>query len=157
MFRGGFEHTIDEKGRVIIPLKFRSSLGERFIITKGMGGCLFVLTEDDWRVNFDEKFQAQPILDTNTMKLQRFFCAEAVDASVDSQGRVAISAQLRDHAGIALQSDVMIVGTMNRLEIWSKERWQAFNASITEDDLIASVAAIGVGRGPALAPMTPDR
>jgi MraZ protein len=132
---------------VIIPLKFRAELGVKFIITKGLTGCLFVLTEEEWRVNFDDKFQSQPILDPHTMRLQRFFCAEALDAAVDSQGRVALSSALRDHAGIGLQSEVMIVGMTNRLEIWSKVRWDAFNSSISEEDLIRSAAEVGVGRG----------
>ena len=150
MFRGGFEHTIDDKGRVIIPQKFRYQLGEKFIITKGIGGCLFILTEDEWRVNFDDKFEAQHILDPNTTRLQRFFCAEALDASVDAQGRVAITSPLREWAGIAPQSEVMIVGMTNRLEMWSKERWTTFNSEISEADLIASAMAIGVGRPPAV-------
>ena len=132
---------------MIIPLKFRAQLGEKFIVTKGLGGCLFVLTEDQWRINFDEKFQAQPILDPHTMRLQRFFCAEALDATVDPQGRVSIPAPLRDHAGIALQSDVVIVGLTNRLEIWSRTRWDLFNNALSEEDLIRSAAEVGVGRG----------
>ena len=151
MFRGGFEHSIDEKGRIIIPAKFRAQLGEKFVITKGMGGCLIVLTENEFRVNFDEKFQAQSLFDANSMKLQRFFCAEALDAAVDSQGRVAINAPLRQWAGIELQSDVMIVGVTNRLEMWSKARWTALNDGLTEDDLIASAKAIGVGAGTGIA------
>jgi MraZ protein len=145
VFRGGYEHTIDEKGRVIIPSKFRSRLGERFIITKGMGGCLFVLDENEWRINFDDKFRGQPILDVHTIRLQRFFCAEAIEATADGQGRAAIPATLRDHAGIALQSEVIIVGMTNRLEIWNVDRWKAYNASVSEDDLIASANATGVG------------
>jgi len=152
LFRGGFEHTIDEKGRVIIPLKFRYQLGEKFIVTKGLGGCLFVLTESDWRVNFDEKFQGQPALDTNTIKLERFFCAESLDTSVDNQGRIPLPPPLREWAGIALNSAVMILGVSTRIEIWSKDRWTKFNENISEDELIAAANAIGVGSRPHVAP-----
>jgi MraZ protein len=150
VFRSGYEHAVDEKGRVIIPAKFRAQLGEKFVITKGMGGCLIVLTENEWRVNFDEKFQAQSLFDANSMKLQRFFCADAIDAVVDNQGRVALSAPLRQYAGIDLQSVVSIVGVSNRIEIWSKARWDAYNEALTEEDLILSAKAIGVGGGSSL-------
>ena len=151
MFRGGFEHTIDDKGRVIIPLKFRYQLGEKFIVTKGLGGCLFVLTEKDWRINFDEKFEAQPFFDASTMKLQRFFCAESIDATVDNQGRIALPAGLRDWAGLSIGVAVQIVGVTTRIEIWNKERWNKFNAELTEDQLVACAMAIGVGSPPVVA------
>jgi MraZ protein len=147
VFRGGFEHSIDDKGRIIVPAKFRVQLGEKFVITKGMGGCLIVVTENEFRVNFEEKFQALSPFNKNSMTLQRFFCGEALDTSVDSQGRVAISANLRKWAGINLQSDVMIIGVGNRLEMWSKERWDSLNETTTEDDLSACIEAIGVGWG----------
>ncbi|MDR3707214.1 MAG: division/cell wall cluster transcriptional repressor MraZ [Capsulimonadaceae bacterium] len=147
MYWGGFEHTVDDKGRVIIPSKFRPQLGEKFIITKGLDHCLFVLTEEDFRTFFDEKFKAQPFLDKNSIMLQRFFCAEAIDANLDNQGRVALSPHLRDWAMIETQSDVSIVGMTNHVEIWNKKRWSEFVRGISEESLMASAEATGVGKG----------
>ena len=135
LFRGGFGHAVDEKGRVTIPQKFRALLGEKFIVTKGLDGCLFVLTEEQFRIDFEDKFQEHP-LDPRQRRLQRFFSAEALDATTDSQGRVALPASLREHAGIAPQSEVMVVGLTNRVEIWNKERWVSFNESFSEEDLL---------------------
>ena len=141
MFRGGFAHSLDPKGRVIIPQKLRNSLGEDFVITKGIDRCLWVFTNEEFR-KLDERLKAQPMLDPNAVRLQRFFSGEAVDANTDLQGRVAIPANLRDYASI--DKDVMIVGAGNRVEIWSKPKWD----EITDvgDDLIReSAREIGVG------------
>lgn len=135
MFRGGFAYTMDEKGRVVIPPKFRFDLGQNFIITKGLDGCLFVMRSDRFRVDFEEKFQANP-LDPRQRRIQRFFFAEAMDATTDSQGRVAVPSSLRDHAGVGPQSEVMVVGLPDRIEIWSKERWNSFNQSFSDEDLM---------------------
>jgi len=142
MFRGGFSYTMDEKGRVVIPPKFRFDLGQSFIITKGVDGCLFVLRADRFRVDFEEKFQANP-LDPRQRRIQRFFFAEALDATTDSQGRVAIPSSLRDHAGIQPQGEVMVVGLPDRVEIWSKERWSSYNQSFSDEDLVPPAAESG--------------
>jgi len=145
VFCGGFEYSIDDKGRLIFPSRFRSSLGERFIITKGVGGCLFVLTEDHWRKNYYDRFTNNPSLDEHSLRVGRFFCAGFAEASADSQGRVAIPQHLRDHAGLALQSEAMVVGVSNRVEVWSKDRWAKYNDSVSEQDLAASILVTGIG------------
>ncbi len=146
MFIGGYEYNCDEKGRVIIPPKFRDDLTDKFVITKGMGGCLFVIPEHEWRTDFVEKFKARPILDANTIKLSRFFCGSAVTTAIDNQGRAPISELLRDYAGIEPQKPVMIVGVSNHLEMWSKARWDEYNSGLTDDDLILCANSIGVGQ-----------
>ena len=143
MFRGSHYHSVDDKGRVIIPLKFRSELGTNFVITKGLGGCLFVYREDEF-ASMEKKLMAQPALDMHTMKLQRWFSAEALETQVDSQGRVAIPANLRDFARI--DEDVTIVGTGGRIEIWSRAGWDAFNASLTDEDISRSATEVGLGK-----------
>ena len=147
MYWGGFEHSVDEKGRVIIPSKFRYQLGQVFIITKGLDHCLFVLDAEYFRTAFLDKVRQLAFLDKNSIMLQRFFCAEAVDASVDNQGRVAIPANLRNWANIDLQSEVMINGMTNHVEIWSKPLWRSYMDNMEEDALIAAAEAAGVGRG----------
>lgn len=142
MFRGGFAHNLDDKGRVIVPQKFRLNLGERFVITKGLDRCLWVFTEEEFR-KLDERLKAQPILDPNAVRLQRFFSAEAADSTADSQGRVALPANLREYASI--EKEAVIVGAGNRLEIWSKPRWEQTTQDLSDDVIRESAKEIGFG------------
>ncbi len=143
MFRGAHYHSVDDKGRVIIPLRFRSELGNTFIITKGLDKCLFVFREDDF-VEMEKKLQAQPALDRHTIVLQRWLSAEALETQVDNQGRVAIPSNLREFGGIV--EEVVIVGAGNRIEIWSRSGWDAFNASLTDELIAKSAAEVGLGK-----------
>lgn len=142
MFRGGFAHSIDDKGRVIIPQKFRLLLGEKFVVTKGLDRCLWVFTEEEFR-KLDERLKAQPMLDSNAVRLQRFFSAEAVDGATDSQGRIALPSNLRDYASIDKES--MIVGAGNRIEIWSSTRWTELTEALTDELISASAKEVGIG------------
>ena len=143
MFRGAHYHSVDDKGRVIIPLRFRTELGNTFVITKGLDKCLFVLREDAFE-EMEKKLQAQPALDRHTIRLQRWFSAEALETQVDNQGRVAIPSNLRDFSGIG--EEVAIVGAGSRIEIWSRAGWDAFNASLTDEDISISAAEVGLGK-----------
>lgn len=134
VFQGEFDHSVDDKGRVIIPTKFRSSLGERFYMTKGLDGCIFVYTEAAYK-DLSDTLDRQRQLDPHTMRLQRFFTS--TESSVDGQGRVAIPMKLREYAGIGEQGDVVIIGTGGRIEIWSRPVWDKYNA---EDLTAASIA-----------------
>lgn len=123
MFMGEFNHSIDAKGRIIVPAKFREELGEEFVVTLGLDGCLFLYPNEEW-----EKFIAQlkglPG-SREARQLQRYFLAGAVNCEVDKQGRILIPAKLREHAMIS--KDVVFVGVLGKIEIWSKERWEANN------------------------------
>ncbi|MDX1933580.1 MAG: division/cell wall cluster transcriptional repressor MraZ [Capsulimonadales bacterium] len=143
MFRGAHYHSVDDKGRVIIPLRFRNELGNTFIITKGLDKCLFVFREDDF-VEMEKKLQAQPALDRHTILLQRWLSAEALETQVDNQGRVAIPGNLREFAGIV--EEVVIVGAGSRIEIWSRAGWDAFNASLSDELIARSAAEVGLGK-----------
>jgi MraZ protein len=134
---------VDDKGRVIIPLRFRSELGTTFVITKGLDKCLFVFREDNFE-EMEKKLQSQPALDRHAIRLQRWFSAEAIESQVDNQGRVAIPGNLREFAGIV--EDVAIVGAGHRIEVWSRAGWDAFNASLTDDDIIQSAVEVGLGK-----------
>jgi len=142
MFRGSFTHNVDEKGRVIFPQKFRLLLGEKFVITKGLDRCLWVFAEDQFR-GLDDRLKAQPMLDANALRLQRFFSAEAVDAVTDAQGRVALPLNLREYAGI--DKEAVIVGAGNRLEMWSKTRWEEYSLSLSDDLVSESAKEVGIG------------
>ena len=127
-FRGEYSHSIDAKGRLIIPAKFRELLGEQFVVTKGFDGCLFVFAQEGWD-KFEEKLQSLPMDKPEARMLGRFFIAGAIDAETDKQGRILIPANLLQHAGI--EKEAVIAGVGNRAEIWSKAEGE--KASSVED------------------------
>ncbi len=130
MLIGEYQHNIDAKGRVIVPAKFREDLGACFYLTKGLDGCLFVLSAQGWQT-LQERIAALPLSKART--LQRFFFAGAAEAQPDKQGRILIPQQLRDYAG--LEKDVTFLGTSTRAEIWSTQKWEAFHAGLTEESI----------------------
>ena len=141
VFQGEFDQSVDDKGRVIIPARFRSSLGERFYMTKGLWHCIFVYTENAYK-DLSDTLQSQRQLDEHTMRLQRFFTA--TEASVDGQGRVTIPAKLREWAKIGEQGDVVIVGTGIRIEIWSRPVWDRYNDDLTDAMITESAREVGI-------------
>ena len=120
MFMGEYNHTIDAKGRLIVPAKFREILGDNFIVTKGLDGCLFVYPNDEW-IRFEEKLKSLPLTNKNARQFTRFFLAGAAACEVDKQGRILLPQALREFA--SLEKDVVLVGVASRIEIWSRERW----------------------------------
>ena len=120
MFMGEFNLTIDAKGRLIVPAKFREILGDNFIVTKGLDGCLFVYPNDEW-TRFEEKLKSLPLTNKNARQFTRFFLAGAAACEVDKQGRILLPQVLREFA--SLEKDVVLVGVASRIEIWSRERW----------------------------------
>lgn len=131
MFIGEFHHTIDDKGRIIIPSKFREKLGNQFIITRGIDNCLFVYSYDDW-MNITNKLNSLPFTKRDARVFNRFFLSGATDVELDKQGRVNISSPLISYAN--LTKDCVIIGTGDRLEIWAKESWDNFFNS-TKDNM----------------------
>jgi len=132
LFSGAYSHTVDNKGRTVIPYKFRSKLGERFYITRGMNACLWIFSDDQWR-EFQRMVAPKSFLDQAAMKLERFFIGSAVECAPDAQGRIFLPQNLRDYA--ELDGDIWVVGLTNRLEIWSDKRWAGFNDSLTDEVL----------------------
>ena len=133
MFMGEYSHTIDAKGRLIIPSKFREQLGEEFILTKGLDGCLSIFPQDEWKV-FEEKLKALPLTNKNARTFSRFFVSSATSCELDKQGRILVPSTLREFAG--LEKDVVLTGIITRIEIWSKEKWIE-NSSFDDMDAIA--------------------
>ncbi len=115
---------------MIVPAKFREDLGERFYVTKGLDGCLFVLSEEGWK-HLQDKIVAMPI--SKARQLQRFFFSGAAEVEPDKQGRILIPQPLKDYAGI--EKDVTFIGTGDRAEIWSTVRWTEFNNDLTQDSI----------------------
>jgi len=138
---GEYEHTLDAKGRLIMPSKLREDIGEKFIITKGLDGCLFAFSIEEWK-KFEEKLRTLPISNKDARNFSRFFFAGAIDCEIDKQGRFLISSNLREFAG--LEKEVIIVGMDSRLEIWSKEKWIKFDEDISADEIAEKMEMLGI-------------
>ena len=121
MFMGEYNHSIDDKGRVILPAKFREGLGENFVITKGLDECLFVYPQEEWR-KLEDKLTSLSIMRKDTRKLTRFFMASSATLEFDKQGRINIPQTLKTYA--ELKKDVVVIGVANRVEIWDKTKWE---------------------------------
>ncbi|HCL01246.1 MAG TPA: division/cell wall cluster transcriptional repressor MraZ [Lachnoclostridium phytofermentans] len=139
MFMGEYNHTIDAKGRIIVPSKFRESLGEHFVVTVGLDGCLFVYPNEEWQ-HFVEQLKNLPG-NKEARQLQRYFMAGAADCEVDKQGRILIPGNLRQHAG--LDKDIVFVGVLSKIEIWSKERWES-NSYDNMDEIADHMSEFGL-------------
>ena len=136
MFMGEYNHTVDAKGRLIVPSKFREQLGDEFVVTKGLDGCLFVYENTEWKI-LEEKLKKLPLTNANARKINRFFLAGAALCEVDKQGRILLPAVLREFAGI--EKDAVMVGVGNRIEIWSKESWISANVYDDMDEIAESM------------------
>jgi len=121
------------KGRLIIPAKFRELLGEEFVLTKGLDGCLSIYPMDEWKA-FEEKLRALPLTNKNARTFSRFFVAGATMCELDKQGRILVPQTLREFAG--LEKDVVLTGNLNRIEVWSREKWSE-NCNYDDMDSIA--------------------
>ena len=123
MLIGEYSHTIDNKGRMIVPAKFRAELGERFIVTKGFDGCLYGYSLEEWK-SIEEKIKTLPLITgKDARNFTRFFFSSAIECELDSQGRILITQNLREHA--ELVKEIVVIGVSTRIEIWSKEKWEA--------------------------------
>lgn len=141
MFMSEYNHTVDTKGRLIVPSKFRDQLGDEFVVTKGMDGCLFVYANEDWNA-FEQKLTSLPLINKEARKFARFFLAGAAQVEVDKQGRILLPSNLRDFAG--LEKDVVLVGVGSRIEIWSRENWESMDADSNMDDIAATMESLGL-------------
>lgn len=127
MFYGEYSHNLDDKGRVIIPAKFREifkeNYVEKFYVTRGLDQCLFVFTEDIWKAQ-EKKFREMPFTRSEARKFNRLYFSGAAEVFCDKQGRILLPDYLKTYATI--QEQVMIVGVSDRIEIWAKDKWDAF-------------------------------
>lgn len=124
MLMGQYEHTLDAKGRVIIPAKFREELGDKFVLTKGLDNCLFVYSLQEW-LAIEAKLKTLPLTKKDARAFTRFLLAGAIECETDRQGRILIPANLREHARI--EKDVIFIGVSTRVEIWSNEVWKEYS------------------------------
>jgi len=141
MFMGRYNHTIDPKGRLSIPSKYREILGEEFVVSKGMDGCLFAYANDDWKV-FEAKLASLPLINPNARQLARFFLSGAQYVTVDKQGRILMPQDLREFAG--LEKDVVLAGMGTRFEIWSLEKWNENSSQVDIAEISQGMMDLGL-------------
>lgn len=124
MFIGEYQHALDSKNRIIIPSKFREQLGDSFIMTKGLDGCLYIYTKEEW-YKLEEKLKKLPLTSKDARAFTRFFFSGAAEIETDKQGRALIPQNLIEYASIL--KEIVSIGVSNRIEIWSKEKWEDYN------------------------------
>ena len=141
MLIGEYEHSLDVKGRLIMPVKLRQDMGEKFIVTKGLDGCLFAFSQEEW-INFETKLKLLPLSDKNARNFVRFFLSGATECELDKQGRFLIPNNLRIAAN--LEKEVVIIGVGTRLEIWDKTIWEKCDEDISADEIAENMANLGI-------------
>ena len=124
-----------------MPAKLRQDMGEKFIVTKGLDGCLFAFSQQEW-LNFETKLKALPLSDKNARNFVRFFLSGATECELDKQGRFLIPNNLRMAA--TLEKEVVIIGVGTRLEIWNKQIWNKCDEEISADDIAQNMADLGI-------------
>lgn len=140
MFRGEFNHTIDAKGRLIFPTKYREQLGEGCMITRGIDDCVYAYDMEDWE-RFEEKIANLPLDMEESRKLQRFFLGSAMEGTFDSQGRILISTPLRKYAGF--EKEVTLLGVGNHIEIWDRNKYESAQVS-SVNEITSKIRELGL-------------
>ena len=143
MFIGEYQHSIDDKGRMAVPAKFRGALKKGAIVTRGLDNCLFIYTKSEW-AKVAEKYANLPIAQANSRAFSRLMLAGAMDVEIDGQGRMMLPEYLREFANV--KKNVVIAGLYNRLEIWDEEAWNKYKGQTeAESGVIAEkMAELGV-------------
>ena len=143
MLIGEYEHSLDAKGRLIMPAKLREDMGEKFILTTGLDGCLFGFSMSEWE-KFEDKLKALPITNKNARNFVRFFLSGATECELDKQGRFLLVNTLREYAEIT--KEVIIIGVGTRLEIWNKDKWKKYNSNenISADTIAENMTMLGI-------------
>ncbi len=144
MFRGRYEHTIDSKGRLSIPARFRETLGERYdsrLVVTTYDNCLIAYPHQEWQV-LEDKVAALPEFKKDTKAFLRFFYSSAVDCNIDRLGRILVPQALREYA--KFEKDVILVGTFRHVEIWSKALWEQAEAQASEEEIVNTLERLGL-------------
>jgi MraZ protein len=134
VFTGEYRHTVDDKGRVAVPVRFRAELAQGAQVSKWIDGCVALFPRADWEA-LAERTAALSVADLNARTFQRFLFGAAFEVELDRQGRFVLPSVLRDFAGLG--SEVVIVGARNRLELWSPSRWKTFAAQMDQPEVLA--------------------
>ena len=134
LFIGEYQHSLDAKNRIIVPAKLREGLGSKFVITKGLDGCLYAYPLEEWKV-LEDKLKTLPLTNKDTRTFVRFFFSGACEVELDKQFRGLIPQNLKEYAKI--EKDIVSIGVLSRVEIWSREMWDKYNDSNVDFDYIA--------------------
>lgn len=143
MFIGEYQHTIDQKGRMAIPAKFRRELAKGAVVTKGLDNCLFLYPNQEWQ-KLADKLSALPISQANSRAFSRLMLAGAMAVDIDKQGRALIPDYLRQYAG--MKKRVIVAGLYNRLEIWDEVKWKNYKkgTETKSNDIAEALGELGV-------------
>lgn len=142
MFIGEYKNSIDPKGRIIVPAKFREGLGGKFILTKGTDTCLFVFSMQEWK-NFESELQELPIPKKDARAFARYFFSSAVECEAEKQGRMNIPQNLREYAKI--DKELFTIGVNTRIEIWAKSEWERYQQEELSQETIAErMSSLGI-------------
>ena len=141
MFMCEYNHTVDPKGRLIVPTKFREMLGENFVVCKGLDHCLYLYSNEDWEA-FETQLSALPLTSKEARQFVRFFSAGSCQVEVDKQGRILIPPSLRAYA--KLDKDVVLAGALHRVEIWDKDSWYDTSVDDNVDEIAESMDKFGI-------------
>lgn len=135
MFMGEYKHTVDAKGRMIVPAKFRDGLGDTFVVTRGLDKCLFAYPMNEWKI-IEEKLKQLPLTKKDARAFTRFFFSGAIECEVDKQGRINIPPTLRTYA--ELEKECTVIGVSERVEIWDSEKWEGY--MVESEDSFSEIA-----------------
>nr|WP_234983875.1 division/cell wall cluster transcriptional repressor MraZ [Selenihalanaerobacter shriftii] len=140
---GEYIHSMDGKGRVIIPAKFRKELGDEFVATRGLDDCLFIYPMDEWKI-LEQKLKSLPLTRKDARAFVRFFFSGATECQLDKQGRISIPSNLRNYA--QLEKETVIIGVSNRVELWSKQKWDSYLSEAEEsyEDIAETIEELGI-------------
>ena len=143
MFMGEYQHTLDAKGRLIVPAKFREGLGEGFVVTRGLDNCLFMYPRSEWEI-LEARLKELPLTKKEARRFVRFLFSGAVECDVDKQGRITIPPNLREYA--RLEKEVVAIGVSNRVELWSRALWEGYiqEAEDSYEDIAESIEELGI-------------
>lgn len=143
MFMGEYQHSLDTKGRLIIPAKFREQLGAEAVMTRGLDNCLFLFPQSEWEI-LEEKLKSLPLTKATARQFVRFFFSGATESDLDKQGRIIVPQNLRGYAEI--DKDVTVIGVSNRIEIWSKDRWTHYmdEAEQSYEEIAENIVELGI-------------
>lgn len=143
MFLGEYQHSLDAKGRITIPSKFREQLGDKFVATKGLDNCIFLYPMEEWRT-IEEKLRSLPFTRADVRSFARFFFAGASELEIDRQGRTLIPVNLREYA--VIDKELIIIGVGSRIEIWSADKWGQYtlNAESSYEEIAENLVDLGI-------------
>lgn len=143
MLIGSYSHGLDPKGRAFVPAKFREDLGDNFIVSQGIGKCLFAFSLDSWN-EFTAKLKSLPLTDAAAQRFIRLLFSSATECEPDKQGRIVIPQRLRDYA--QMDKEIVVNGVITRAEIWSKENWDKYSEEANEDfeDTLSKLSGFGI-------------